>query len=48
MVRLLVQYLADVCEVNLEAEDARGSTPLHIAASCGHLTLVEYLVRTKK
>ncbi|KAG0729086.1 Serine/threonine-protein phosphatase 6 regulatory ankyrin repeat subunit B [Chionoecetes opilio] len=45
---LLVQYLAEVCEVHLEAEDARGCTPLHIAASCGHLSLVEYLVNTKK
>ncbi|ROT73437.1 uncharacterized protein [Penaeus vannamei] len=45
---LLIQYLAEVCEVNLEAEDARGCTPLHIAAACGHLDLVQYLVNKKK
>nr|XP_045620650.1 palmitoyltransferase akr1-like isoform X2 [Procambarus clarkii] len=44
---VLVQYLAEVCEVNLEAEDNRGSTPLHIAAACGHLGLVQYLVQSK-
>ncbi|XP_064092266.1 uncharacterized protein LOC135205485 [Macrobrachium nipponense] len=45
---MLVQYLAEVCEVNLEAEDSHGCTPLHIAASCGHLGLVDYLVHSKK
>ncbi|XP_071539052.1 uncharacterized protein [Panulirus ornatus] len=45
---LLVQYLAEVCEVNLEAEDNRGCTPLHVAAACGHLGLVQYLVQNKK
>lgn len=43
-----MQYLAEVCEVNLEAEDNRGCTPLHIAAACGHLGLVQYLVQNKK
>ncbi|KAK7073736.1 hypothetical protein SK128_022719 [Halocaridina rubra] len=45
---LLVQYLAEVCEVNLEVEDGRGCTPLHIAAGCGHLALVQYLIQHKK
>ncbi|KAG7176902.1 Serine/threonine-protein kinase TNNI3K-like 1 [Homarus americanus] len=45
---VLVQYLAEVCEVNLEAEENRGCSPLHIAAACGHLGLVQYLVQSKK
>lgn len=45
---LLVQYLVEVCEVDIEVVEALGASPLQIATASGHLNLVSYLVRKKK
>ena len=44
----MIQYLCEVCEVNLEAVDSKGRTPLHIAAEAGHMEVIKYLVTAKK
>jgi protein phosphatase 1 regulatory subunit 16A len=39
MMKLLIEYGA-----NVNAEDSEKWTPLHAAATCGHLHLVRYLI----
>lgn len=39
MMRLLLEFGA-----NVNAEDSERWTPLHAAATCGHLHLVQYLI----
>lgn len=39
MMKLLIEFGADV-----NAEDSEKWTPLHAAATCGHLHLVRYLI----
>lgn len=41
MLKLLIQYKA-----NVNAEDSEKWTPLHAAATCGHINLVAYLINS--
>ena len=44
----VVKYLAEEQDVDLIAEDERGDTPLNVAASCGCLAIVKYLIEEKR
>ena len=44
----LLKHCGTVCGNAWKIVDGFGRTPLHVAASCGHLDLVEWLVVRKK
>jgi hypothetical protein len=39
-----VQYLIEQCQIDVEAKDKKGWTPLHCASGKGHIKIVEYLI----
>jgi ankyrin repeat protein len=45
---LIIQYLAETCgaDLNVNATDKNGETPLHWACWCGHVPVVQFLVET--
>ena len=44
----LLQHCATVCANPFRIQDAVGRNALHVAASCGHLDLIQWLVARKK
>lgn len=44
----LLQHCSNLCSNSLRISDPFGRTPLHVAASRGHLNIVEWLVARKK